>query len=119
MGAAVLFLPFSPRWLAQQGRDEESLQSLAKLRQLPEDDPRVRAEWMDIRAEVLFHREVKEKEHPELAKKKISESKGSGLWAATKFELANYGDCFKKNKWKRTMVGMGLMFFQVRFYNIP
>lgn len=107
LGVAVLFLPFSPRWLASKGRDEESLASLCKLRNLPSTDPRVQAEWRDIRAEVAFHKEVSEKGHPGL----VASSRTSS-WAATKLEIAGYLDCFRQGYWRRTMVGVGLMFFQ-------
>ncbi|KAL9603804.1 MAG: hypothetical protein Q9219_000913 [cf. Caloplaca sp. 3 TL-2023] len=34
LGLGILFLPFSPRWLASKGRDDQALQSLGQLRQL-------------------------------------------------------------------------------------
>lgn len=44
-------MPFSPRWLCSKGRSREALNSLARLRQLPEDDPKVMAEWISIRGD--------------------------------------------------------------------
>lgn len=67
----------------------------------------MQAEWLDIRAEVAFHREVKEKKHPNLAIE-IRRSR----WASVKLELAAYADCFKQGYWRRTMVGILIMFFQ-------
>lgn len=104
LGVGILFLPFSPRWLASKGRDQESLQSLARLRRLPETDHRVRQEWLDIRAEAAFHKEVSAQRHPTLQDGKTSS------WF--KLEIASWADCFKSGCWRRTMVGMGLMFFQ-------
>ncbi|KAL9110418.1 MAG: hypothetical protein Q9227_004962 [Pyrenula ochraceoflavens] len=54
LGAGVLFLPFSPRWLISKGRVDEGLQTLSKVRRLPETDPRVRLEHVDIQAEAKF-----------------------------------------------------------------
>jgi len=107
LGVSVFFLPFSPRWLASKGRDNEALASLCRLRRVGADDPRVQAEWMDIRAEVAFHREVAQKKHPNLAVRGHQSRR-----VAIKLELAAYIDCFRQGYWRRTMVGIGLMFFQ-------
>lgn len=107
LGISVLFIPFSPRWLASKGRDQEALDALVKLRRVPADDPRIQAEWYDIRAEVAFHQEIAEQKHPNLGV-----SRQRSCWVAVKLELAAYADCFKQGYWRRTMVGVGLMFFQ-------
>lgn len=109
LGSAVFLLPFSPRWLASKDRDEECLQSLCRLRQVPRDDPRVQAEWLEIRAEVAFQREVMEKRHPGLVSQR---GKGGGLFVAIKLELAGYMECFRHGYAKRTMVGIMVSFFQ-------
>ncbi|GLI77766.1 hypothetical protein PoHVEF18_006060 [Penicillium ochrochloron] len=54
LAAGVIILPFSPRWLASKGHNEEAFQSLAKLRSLLTSDKRVRQEYMDILVEVCF-----------------------------------------------------------------
>ena len=102
LGVGVLMLPFSPRWLAAKSRDDEALQSLSKLRQLPSDDQRVLQEWFEIRAEVQFHREVNAKRHPNL------QSHGASTWSTIRFEFVSWADCFKRGCWRRTHVGMGL-----------
>lgn len=100
----IYFLPFSPRWLASKGRDEECLTSLSKLRQLPETDPRVRKEWVQIRAEVAFQNETLRVRHPKL--------RNGDRKSTIKLEISAWADCFRSGCWRRTMVGVGLMFFQ-------
>ncbi|KAI9351069.1 general substrate transporter [Zopfochytrium polystomum] len=38
-------VPFSPRWLVRKGRNDEALETIAKLRALPKDHPEVRDEY--------------------------------------------------------------------------
>ena len=102
--AGVYLMPFSPRWLAFKGRNDAALSSLSKLRRLPSSDPRVRREHLDILVEVQFHKEVSAEQHPKLQ----DGSKKSNIL----LELVSWVDCFKKGCWRRTHIGIGLMFFQ-------
>ncbi|KXL42933.1 hypothetical protein M433DRAFT_59012 [Acidomyces richmondensis BFW] len=104
LGVGIAFFPFSPRWLVSKGRDKEALQTLGKLRQLPTSDPRIQLEWFDIRAEVALHQDISAERHPHLHDGTLS--------SRMRLEFAAWGDCFKRGCWRRTHVGIGIMFFQ-------
>ncbi|KAI1102683.1 general substrate transporter [Jackrogersella minutella] len=104
LGAGVPFLPYSPRWLSSKGRDDESLEVLAKLRGLPTTDERVLREWFEIRSEVQYRKERSEETYPGLHQ--------GGKLNRFKLQILGYTDCFRPGAWKRTHVGIGLMFFQ-------
>ncbi|KAI1125597.1 arabinose-proton symporter [Nemania abortiva] len=103
LGAGVHFLPYSPRWLVSKGRNDEALQVLSRLRALPATDDRVLNEWLDIRAEATFCKEVSIERHPKLHDGRMS--------SRIKLQLIYYLDCFRGRLWKRTHVAIGLMFF--------
>lgn len=105
LGIGIVFLPFSPRWLISKGRDGEALQSLCKLRQLPASNALVNKEWNEIRAEIAFHKETSVLRHPRLQQRTLKNR--------LKLEIASWTDCFKSGCWRRTHVGIGIMFFQV------
>ncbi|KAJ5995050.1 hypothetical protein N7481_002027 [Penicillium waksmanii] len=90
----MFFFPFSPRWLMMKHRDEEALSSLSKLRRLPAADPVVRAEFLEIKAAVMFDEETER------------EAIGSGG------VLAPWKALFAPNMIKRLMVGCCTMVFQ-------
>ncbi|KAF5878399.1 putative proliferating cell nuclear antigen protein [Botrytis fragariae] len=100
LGAGVYFLPFSPRWLSFKGHDEEALNVLSKLRQLPDTDSRIQEEARHIRNEVSHIRQIHLQKHENL------------MNSPMKFEVALWGDCFASDSIKRTHVGILIMFFQ-------
>lgn len=53
----MFFLPFSPRWLMTKHRDDDCIAALSKLRRLDANDPVLRAEYLEIKASVLFDEE--------------------------------------------------------------
>ncbi|KAJ3796872.1 general substrate transporter [Lentinula aff. detonsa] len=65
LGAGILFMPFSPRWLINQGRDDEALAVLSKARGLPSDDELVQIEFLEIKAQFLFEQEISTVKFPD------------------------------------------------------
>lgn len=104
LGAGLPFLPYSPRWLVGRGRDDEALQVLCKLRKVEPTDQRVLHEWIEIRSEAAYRKEVSVQRHPNLQDGSHSSRIMLHVW--------NYLECFRKGAWKRAHVGIGLMFFQ-------
>lgn len=105
LGIGLWLLPYSPRWLATVGRDQDALDALVRLRRLPSSDPRLQAEWITIRAEAIQQREVVITSHPHL-------QGGSGVVQDFKLEMHAWFDMFKPNIIARTMIGVMLMVFQ-------
>ncbi|KAI0368644.1 general substrate transporter [Pilatotrama ljubarskyi] len=58
LGIGILFMPFSPRWLVNNGRDDEALQVLSRARRLPPDSDLVQIEFLEIKAQYLFEQET-------------------------------------------------------------
>ncbi|KAF7316813.1 General substrate transporter [Mycena chlorophos] len=65
LGVGILFMPFSPRWLVNQGRDDEARAVLARARGLPLESELVEIEFLEIRAQYLFEKETSEKRFPQ------------------------------------------------------
>ncbi|POW22479.1 hypothetical protein PSHT_01200 [Puccinia striiformis] len=99
----IQFLPSSPSWLASQRRYKKCLETISILRQLPMDDRSVRQEWIDIRVEAEFQREINLARFGELPE---------DAWSLLKIEFRKWGDTFSKGCRHRTLVGVGLSFFQ-------
>lgn len=98
LGTCIHFFPYSPRWLALVGRNDECMASLCKLRGLSAEDARVQKEYKGIIAEVEFGRMMQEKEHPGV----------TGM----KLEVLSWLELFQPKMWRRTAVACGACFFQ-------
>lgn len=100
LGLGVPFLPYTPRWLCQTGRDDQALKTLAKLRQQPESDSRVQQEWYEIRSEVAYRREIQQERYPKL--------QDGTVRSRMLLQANNWADCWRRQGWKRTQVGVGV-----------
>ncbi|KAJ3545694.1 hypothetical protein NM208_g2388 [Fusarium decemcellulare] len=98
VGIGIHFFPYSPRWLAMRGRDQDSVLTLAKLRRVPITDNRVLTEWKGVLCEVRFEEAVLAKEHPTNNKAKL--------------ELLQWIDLFRPKYFKRTIIALGVSVFQ-------
>lgn len=98
LGTCIHFFPYSPRWLAMVDRHDECLTSLCKLRNLPASDSRIQTEFKSIIAEKEYQRAIKARNHPG----------ATGL----KLEALEWRDLLTRKMWRRTVVGVGVAFFQ-------
>ncbi|TVY42320.1 MFS glucose transporter [Lachnellula subtilissima] len=89
----MFFLPFSPRWLMMKHRDDECIASLSKLRRLEPDNALLRAEYLEIKAAVMFDEETEAE---------YNAANKFGAWRAL----------FAGNMLKRLGIGCWLMIFQ-------
>lgn len=92
-------MPYSPRWLVEVGRDSEAISTLAWLRSRSESHPAVVNEYVEIKAEVLTLRELRE-------------TRGSGKSGIARV-LQPYLELFSsKSNFHRLYIGCSTMFYQ-------
>ncbi|OOF99275.1 hypothetical protein ASPCADRAFT_513319 [Aspergillus carbonarius ITEM 5010] len=100
VGTGIHCFPFSPRWLAMRGRDEESLDCLSKLRRRSPQDEKVQLEWKGILLEVPLQQAILEREYPDHTRRPLFV--GMKQWI----------DLFRPKYIKRTLVALAIAFFQ-------
>ncbi|CAG8017445.1 unnamed protein product [Penicillium salamii] len=66
LAIGTFFLPYSPRWLVQADREEEAQNVLCRLRRVPESDPRIRLELLEIKAASMFEQETRAAKYPDV-----------------------------------------------------
>ncbi|KIW07733.1 uncharacterized protein PV09_01663 [Verruconis gallopava] len=105
LGAGILFMPFSPRWLIHHNRETEARRVLASLRNLPQDHELIEIEFAEIKAQSLFEKRVVAERFPHLSEQNI--------WNTFKLQFVAIGSLFaSKPMFKRVVVATVTMFFQ-------
>lgn len=105
LGAGMMFMPFSPRWLVHHGREEEARKTLANLRGLSVDHELIELEYTEIRAQSLFEKRSTAEHFPQYAD-------GSNM-SVIKLQFVAIGSLFKtKAMFRRVVLATVTMFFQ-------
>lgn len=104
LGVGMLFMPQSPRWLMNEGREDECLATISRLRGLPPSSEIVSLEFLEIKAQRIFDEETKAELYPDL----LDGSRSSNL----KLFFFSYANLFKGSNLKRTTVAIMIMLFQ-------
>jgi sugar porter (SP) family MFS transporter len=105
LGVGILFMPFSPRWLVNQERNDEALAVLSRARGLPEDSELVQIEFLEIKAQYLFEKETSEIRFPQYQDGSFSSNFKLGFYAY--FSLLR-----DRSLLYRVAIGTLTMFFQ-------
>ncbi|KAI5119962.1 hypothetical protein M0805_004342 [Coniferiporia weirii] len=105
LGFGTIFMPFSPRWLINQGRDDEALQVLSSVRRLPPDSDLIQIEYLEIKAEHMFEQETSQINFPQY--------QDGSLASNFKLGLFDYLSLLRsRTLFLRVAVGTLTMFFQ-------
>jgi hypothetical protein len=105
LGAGMIFMPFSPRWLVHHNKEAEAHQVLAKLRGLPQDHELIELEFAEIRAQSLFEKKSLRENWPHL-----TEQTPMNIF---KLQWVAIGSLFTtRGMFKRVIIATMTMFFQ-------
>ena len=105
LAVGIMFMPQSPRWLMDQGREEECRQIIAGLRRLPLDAPLVELEFLEVKAQRLFEQRVSQRDFPNYQDTSLSSRIKLGMHGYASL-ITNPGN------FRRTAVAVLIMTFQ-------
>ncbi|KAF5367496.1 hypothetical protein D9758_003744 [Tetrapyrgos nigripes] len=105
LGIGILFMPFSPRWLVNQERDDEALAVLSYARGVPVDDELVKIEFLEIKAQYLFEKETSQARFPDYQDGSFTSNAKLGL-------MEYWSLVTNKILFWRVAIGSLAMFFQ-------
>jgi len=101
----MIFMPFSPRWLINHGREEEARKVLSDLRGMPPDHELVEIEFLEIKAQSLFEKRSIAEMFPNLRE--------PTAWNIFKLQFVAIKKLFTtRAMFKRVIVATVTMFFQ-------
>ena len=105
LGVGMIFMPFSPRWLTHHGREEEAINILCKLRNLPRDHELLQLEFLEIKAQSVFDKRSVADKWPGLSE--------LTAWNTFKLQFVAIGSLFRtRGMFRRVIVATVTMFFQ-------
>lgn len=105
LGAGMIFMPFSPRWLAHHNREADARRVLAQLRSLPQDHELIELEYAEIKAQSLFEKRTLAEKFPHLQE--------PTAWNTFKLQWVAIGSLFTSMAmFRRVIVATVTMFFQ-------
>ncbi|CCF41315.1 sugar transporter [Colletotrichum higginsianum] len=64
LAGGTFFLPYTPRWLLMKDREEEAWLTLVRIRRVPQTDPRLKLELMEIKVAARFDNETTAEMYP-------------------------------------------------------
>lgn len=105
LAVGILFMPQSPRWLMDKEREQECLNTIARLRNLPTSSEVIALEFLEIKAQHMFEVETSRELYPEY--------QGSSLKDRFKLGVHAYSSLFtNKSTLKRSIIAILVMLFQ-------
>lgn len=105
LGIGIMFMPPSPRWLMTEGREEECLAVIAKIRSLPSDHELVQLEYLEVKAQHRFEVETSAARFPQYH--------APGFMNQVKLGFHEYLSLLtNRSLFKRVVVAVFIMVFQ-------